>query len=48
MIREAKEEDFGEWLRMRVLLHPDHIREDLLAEIEKSVKLTNRSAVNAS
>ena len=35
MIREATEEDFDEWLRMRVLLYPDHTAEELLAELRK-------------
>jgi aminoglycoside 6'-N-acetyltransferase I len=35
VIREATEEDFGEWLRMRILLYPDCKKEELLAEIQK-------------
>lgn len=35
VIRRATEDDFGEWLRMRVLLYPGYTREVLLGEIEE-------------
>ncbi len=34
VIREVKEADFPEWLRLRMDLYPDHSRETLQAELE--------------